>query len=227
MSGFPQRLAAVRGRIEAAARAANRDPGAISIIGVTKRQPAAAVTEALAGGLADFGENFVQEALDKMAEVGDPRACWHFIGGIQSNKTRLIAENFAWVHSVDRLKIARRLSGQRPESLPPLNLCLQVHLGGEETKSGAAPEDIESLAAAVAELPRLALRGLMAVPPPETDPARQRAWFAMLRQLLEKVRSAGIDADVLSMGMSADLEAAVAEGATHVRIGTALFGPRS
>ncbi|MEJ2515400.1 MAG: YggS family pyridoxal phosphate-dependent enzyme [Gammaproteobacteria bacterium] len=227
MSGFAGRLAAVRRRIENAARAAAREPGAITVIGVTKRQPASAVTEALAGGLADFGENFVQEALEKMAAVDDPRARWHFIGGIQSNKTRSIAENFAWVHSIDRLKIARRLSDQRPDSLPPLNVCLQVHLGGEDTKSGAPPADIPALAAAVSELPRLDLRGLMAVPPPETDPVLQRAWFARLRELLEVLRAAGIDADVLSMGMSADLEAAVAEGATHVRIGTALFGPRS
>jgi len=226
MSDFAPRLAAVRARITAAAEACGRDPAGIRIIGVAKLKPAAAVAEALDAGLTDIGENFVQEALDKMDALGGREATWHFIGALQSNKTRAVAERFDWVHSVDRPKIARRLSDQRPFHAPPLNVCIQVHLGDEATKSGAAPADVAELALEIQRLPRLRLRGLMAVPPPETDVDRQRAWCRQLRELFESLRHAGTDVDTLSMGMSDDLEAAIAEGATHVRIGTALFGPR-
>ena len=226
MSDFPARLAAVRARIAAAAEACGRDPAQIRIIGVAKLKPAEAVAEALHAGPPDIGENFVQEALGKMDALADRQATWHFIGALQSNKTRPVAERFDWVHSVDRAKIARRLSDQRPFHAPPLNVCIQVHLGGEATKSGAATGDVCALAAEIARLPRLRLRGLMAVPPPESAIDRQRAWCRQLKVLFESVRRAGIDLDTLSMGMSDDLEAAIAEGATHVRIGTALFGPR-
>ena len=226
MSTFRERLAAVRARIGAAAAACGRDPGSIRVIGVTKRKPAEAIAEAVSGGLEDIGENFVQEALAKMDALGDLDATWHFIGAIQSNKTRPLAERFDWVHTLDRLKIARRLSEQRPAHALPLNVCIQVHLGGEASKSGIAPDETAALATQVAELPRLRLRGLMAVPPPEDNPRRQRAWFRQLRELYETLRAGGLALDTLSMGMSGDLEAAVTEGATHVRIGTALFGPR-
>ncbi|MCU0977384.1 MAG: YggS family pyridoxal phosphate-dependent enzyme [Steroidobacteraceae bacterium] len=220
------RLAAVRGRIDAAARAAGRDPASVTLIGVSKTQPAEAIRAAAAAGLADVGENYVQEALGKMEALEGVPLTWHFIGPLQSNKTRPVAERFHWVHSVDRLKVARRLSEQRPHHAPPLMVCLQVHLGGEDTKSGVAPAELPALAAGVAALPRLVLRGLMCVPPAEDDPSRQRHWFAELRQLLDRLRADGHRLDVLSMGMSADFELAIAEGATHVRVGTAIFGAR-
>lgn len=220
------RLAAVRHRIATAARAAGRDPDDVRLIGVSKRQPAEAVRAALDAGLRDFGENFVQEALDKMDALGETPARWHFIGALQSNKTAAVAEHFDWVHSVDRLKLARRLSAQRPEALAPLNLCVQVNIGDEHSKSGVAPAEAGALAREIAGLPRLALRGLMAVPPPETDPGRQRAWCRQLATLYAALRADGLALDTLSMGMSDDLEAAIAEGATLVRIGTALFGAR-
>jgi pyridoxal phosphate enzyme (YggS family) len=226
LTTFRERLATVRARIGAAAAACGRDPGSIRVIGVTKRKPAEAIAEAVSGGLEDIGENFVQEALAKMDALGALDATWHFIGAIQSNKTRPLAERFDWVHTLDRLKIARRLSEQRPADALPLNVCIQVHLGGEASKSGVVPDEAAALAAQVAELPRLRLRGLMAVPPPEDDPRHQRAWFRQLRELYETLRADGLALDTLSMGMSGDLEAAVAEGATHVRIGTALFGAR-
>lgn len=220
------RLAAVRARIDAAARAAGRDPDSVTLIGVSKAQPAGAVREAAGAGLADVGENYVQEAVGKMDALAGLPLTWHFIGPLQSNKTRPVAERFQWAHSVDRLKVARRLSEQRPHYGPPLQVCLQVHLGGEASKSGVEPGELPALAEAVAELPRLALRGLMAVPPAEVDPARQRHWFAELRRLREALVAAGHRLDVLSMGMSADFELAIAEGATHVRVGTAIFGAR-
>ena len=226
-SAVAQRLAAVRDRVAAAARAAGRDPAGVRIIGVSKRQPVAAVRAARAAGLEDFGENFLQEALGKMDALGPGAARWHFIGALQSNKTAAVAERFDWVHSVDREKLAERLSRQRPAGLPPLNVCVQVHLGDEPSKSGVAPEAAAALARRVAGLPGLRLRGLMAVPPPETDPARQRAWCRQLASLQAELVAGGLALDTLSMGMSDDLEAAVAEGATVVRIGTAIFGPRS
>jgi PLP dependent protein len=220
------RLAVVRCRIESAARAAGRDPASVTLIGVSKAQPADAIRAAAAAGLADVGENYVQEAVGKMEALEGLPLTWHFIGPLQSNKTRPVAERFQWVHSVDRLKVARRLSEQRPHYAPPLSVCLQVHLGGEDTKSGAAPAELPALAAGIAALPRLALRGLMCVPPAESDPARQRHWFAELRRLRDRLRADGHRLDVLSMGMSADFELAIAEGATHVRVGTAIFGAR-
>lgn len=222
----PSSLARLRTRIAAAARAAGRDPSAITLIGVTKGHPAAAARAALAAGLTDFGENLVQEAVPKVLEVNDPRATWHFIGALQSNKTRAVAAHFDWVHTVDRLKIARRLAAQRPHHAPPLQVCLQVQIGDEPGKSGAAATELPALAAAVAALPQLVLRGLMCIPPEEDDPARQRQWFAELRRHRDALAARGHRLDVLSMGMSGDFEQAIAEGATHVRIGTALFGPR-
>jgi PLP dependent protein len=231
MTGFSDqeiaaRLSAVRKKVAAAALAAGRDPAGIRIVGVSKKQPVEALRAALAAGLGDVGENFVQEALGKMDALGPNPARWHFIGALQSNKTGPVAERFDWVQSVDRLKLAERLSRQRPAQLAPLNICIQVHIGAEESKSGVAPEEAADLARAIAGLPRLRLRGLMAVPPPETDPGRQRAWCRQLAGLYERLRAGGLPLDTLSMGMSGDLEAAIAEGATMVRIGTAIFGER-
>ena len=237
---LPQRLDRVRSRIAAAARAAGRDPALIRLVAASKTFDADAVFEALAAGQCDFGENYVQEALDKMAQVAAMLAAaeesapggascplvWHFIGPIQSNKTRAIAEHFDWVHGVDRLKIAERLSAQRPPDLAPLEICLEVNVSGEASKGGAAPAELPALAAAVARLPRLRLRGLMAIPAPSDDPAEQRAAFAAVRALYESLKAEGFALDTLSMGMSGDLEAAIAEGATIVRVGTALFGER-
>ena len=223
---LPDRLREVRRRIVDAAAAAGRDPSSVTLIAVSKTHPAAAVREAAAAGLTDFGENYVQEALAKIAEVRDAPVAWHFIGALQSNKTREVAASFQWVHTIDREKIARRLSEQRPFHAPPLQACLQVRLGDEETKSGVDPSGLEALAEAVAALPRIRLRGLMCIPPAEEDPARQRHWFAELRRLQEQLVRRGHGLDVLSMGMSGDVELAIAEGATHSRVGTAIFGPR-
>ena len=181
---------------------------------------------AATAGVTDFGENYVQEALSKLDALADLPLQWHFIGGLQSNKTRAVAERFHWVHSIDRLSVARRLSEQRPFHAPPLNLCIQVKLIPEPTKGGVEPGRLAQLAAAVAELPRVILRGLMCVPPPQPDTAAERAVFSSLRRQLDDLNAAGHRLDVLSMGMSGDFEAAIAEGATHVRIGTALFGSR-
>ena len=223
MSTIEQMIAKVRARIREAAQAAGRDPAGVGLLAVSKTQPAAAIRQAHAAGLVDFGENYLQEALAKQAELADLPLAWHFIGPIQSNKTKPIAEHFAWVHSVDRLKIAERLSEQRPAELPALNICLQVNVSGEASKSGCAPEELPALAAAVAALPNLRLRGLMAIPEPTDDPTEQRAAFARLRELQARLP---YELDTLSMGMSHDLESAIAEGATWVRIGTALFGAR-
>lgn len=217
----------MRDRIALAARAACRDPAAITLIGVAKSQSRERILAALDAGLTDLGENYVQEASEHAALLAGRAVRRHFIGALQSNKTRPVAESFDWVHTVDRLKIAARLSAQRPDALPPLAVCLQVRLGDEETKSGVSPGELPALAAGVAVLPRLALRGLMALPPEETDVARQRHWFRELRRLLERLNDAGHRLDALSMGMSGDFEAAIAEGATHVRIGTAVFGERA
>ncbi|UTW06215.1 YggS family pyridoxal phosphate-dependent enzyme [Pseudomonas benzenivorans] len=223
MSTIAENIAKVGARIREAAQASQRDCASIGLLAVSKTKPAGALRQAHAAGLRDFGENYLQEALEKQAELGDLELTWHFIGPIQSNKTRAIAEHFAWVHSVDRLKIAERLSAQRPPQLPPLNVCLQVNVSGEASKSGCAPEQLPALAEAVARLPHLRLRGLMCIPEPTDDPTAQRAAFARVRQLQEGL---GLDLDTLSMGMSHDLEAAITEGATWVRIGTALFGAR-
>lgn len=227
MSPISERLQAVLARVERAARAAGRPPHAVRLVAVSKTQPAAVIREACAAGQTVFGENYVQEALAKMADLADLDLEWHFIGPIQSNKTRPIAEQFRWVHGIDRLKIAQRLSDARPDTLPPLDVCIEVNIDGEASKSGVAPEAVPALAAAVAALPRLRLRGLMAIPAPTQDAARQRAAFASLRALQEKLNASGMALDTLSMGMSHDFEAAIAEGATLVRIGTAIFGPRA
>jgi hypothetical protein len=219
-------LAPVRQRIARAAREACRDPASVTLIGVAKSQPAEVIATVVAGGLADLGENYVQEALQHAALLAGQPVRWHFIGALQSNKTRPVAEHFDWVHTVDRLKIAERLSAQRPQALPPLAVCIEVNLAGEGTKSGVPPAELPALAREVARLPRLVLRGLMAMPPEEPDPARQRHWFRELRLLRDALNGEGLALDALSMGMSGDFEAAIAEGATHVRIGTALFGAR-
>ncbi len=223
MSTIADNIASVAARIAAAANAAGRDESSIHLLAVSKTKPAAALREAHAAGIRDFGENYLQEALGKQLELVDLPLTWHFIGPIQSNKTRAIAEHFDWVHSVDRLKIAQRLSEQRPDELPPLNICIQVNVSGEASKSGCAPADLPALAAAIAQLPRLRLRGLMAIPEPTDERAAQDAAFAAVRQLQEQLN---LDLDTLSMGMSHDLESAIAQGATWVRIGTALFGAR-
>ncbi len=223
---FADRLHAVRERLHAAERRFRRPPDAVRLLAVSKTQPAAAVAAMAAAGQTCFGENYVQEALDKMAELAPLALEWHFIGPIQANKTRPIAERFAWVHSLDRLKIAERLSAQRPESLPPLNVCLQVNIDREPTKHGLDPANVGEIAAAIAVLPRLRLRGLMAIPAPAADFVAQRQAFARLRVLQAQLVTTGLALDTLSMGMSDDLEAAIAEGATLVRVGTALFGPR-
>lgn len=220
------RLALLRQNIALAARAAGRDPASITLIGVAKSQPTAAVKSALDAGLADLGENYLQEAQAHFEALAGRAVVRHFIGALQANKTRPIAELFDWVHTVDRLRIAERLAAQRPPALPPLAVCIQVRLGDESTKSGVAPAGLAVLADAVAGLPRLALRGLMCLPPTETDPARQRGWFAELRRLFETLIAAGHRLDTLSMGMSGDYPAAIAEGATQLRIGTAIFGER-
>lgn len=223
MSTIATNIAKVGVRIREAAQAVRRDPDDVRLLAVSKTQPADAIREANDAGQRDFGENYLQEALDKQAHLGDRDLVWHFIGPIQSNKTKPIAAHFDWVHSVDRLKIAQRLSDQRPEHLAPLNICLQVNVSGEASKSGCEPEDVRDLAQAIAALPRLRLRGLMTIPEPTDDPVEQRAAFARLRQLKSEL---DLSLDTLSMGMSQDLEAAITEGATWVRIGTALFGAR-
>jgi pyridoxal phosphate enzyme (YggS family) len=220
-------LAAVRERITVAAGRAGRDPGSVTLIGVAKSQPIERVATALDAGLADVGENYLQEARSHFAALAGRAFVRHFIGALQANKTRDVAALFDWVHTVDRARIAERLSAQRPGSMPPLAVCVQVRLGDEPTKSGVAPAELAALADAVARLPRLSLRGLMCLPPEEPEPARQRRWFSELRKLLEGLNANGHRLDVLSMGMSGDFEAAIAEGATHLRVGTAVFGRRA
>jgi PLP dependent protein len=228
MPSLAHSLAAVNARIAEAARAAQRSPDSIRLLAVSKTFPADDVRAAFTAGQRAFGENYVQEALEKIEALADLRAQieWHFIGPLQSNKTRPVAEHLDWVHSVDRLKIAQRLSEQRPDAMPPLNVCLQVNVSGEASKSGIAPEEAPALAREIAALPKLRLRGLMSIPEPAADLAAQREPHRMLRQLYETLRAQGFELDTLSMGMSGDLEAAVLEGATIVRIGTAIFGQR-
>lgn len=216
----------MRARIASAAQQFGRDPGSVSLLAVSKTWPAAPIAELAAAGQRAFGENHVQEALDKIRALAALDLEWHFIGPLQANKTRPVAENFAWVHSVDRLRIAERLSLQRPTSLPPLSVCIQVNVSGETTKSGVSAADAPALARSVAALPRLRLRGLMAIPAPTDDFAGQRRAFRCLRELLERLTADGLSVDTLSMGMSDDLEAAIAEGSTLVRVGTAIFGER-
>jgi pyridoxal phosphate enzyme (YggS family) len=228
MGSIANKLQSVHQRIAAAAVACGRNPGSVQLLAVSKTFPADAVREAHAAGQRGFGENYVQEALAKIEALADLRSQleWHLIGPLQSNKTRDVAAAFDWVHSVDRLKIAQRLSDQRPPQLPPLQLCLQVNISGEASKSGLLPADVAAVAAAVGRLPRVVLRGLMAIPEPVAGLAAQRLPHRALRELLAAVNEGGLALDTLSMGMSADLEAAVAEGATLVRVGTAIFGGR-
>jgi hypothetical protein len=219
-------LEAVRARIRAAEARFGRPPGSVGLLAVGKTRPAEDIRAAFAAGQRDFGENYVNEALAKMDALADLSLVWHFIGPIQSNKTRAIAERFAWVHSVDRAKVASRLSAQRPPGLAPLQVCIEVNVSGEASKAGVAPEGLASLALEVAGLSGLRLRGLMTVPAPEEDFERQRAPYRCLRRHFDDLRARGLPLDTLSMGMTADVEAAIAEGATIVRIGTAIFGPR-
>ncbi len=227
MSTIASRLQVTRSRIADAARAAGRAPDSVRLVAVSKAFPADAVRAAHAAGQSDFGENYLQEALAKMRALADLPLAWHFIGPIQGNKAAAVAESFAWVHSVDREKVAERLARSRPETEPPLNVCVQVNVGGEDSKSGVAPEAAPALARFVRALPRLRLRGLMAIPRPAPDAQGQRAQFRVLRELLERLNAEGMGLDTLSMGMSDDLEAAIAEGATLVRVGTAIFGERT
>ncbi|RYE73680.1 MAG: YggS family pyridoxal phosphate-dependent enzyme [Oxalobacteraceae bacterium] len=230
MSIIAGNLQAVEATITDAVKASERARNDVQLLAVSKTFPAQAVLDAMATGQLAFGENYLQEALDKIASVAqaqpDAAVEWHFIGPIQSNKTRPIAASFAWVHTVERLKIAQRLSEQRPPELGPLNICLQVNISGEASKSGASPEELPALAREVAQLPNLRLRGLMAIPEPTTDVAEQRAAFARVRALFDALRADGLELDTLSMGMSGDLAPAIAEGATIVRVGSAIFGKR-
>lgn len=226
MTSIRERLQAVQASIETAALHAGRSPGSVQLLAVSKTQPPAALRAAFKAGQHSFGENYLQEALHKQAELTDLAIEWHFIGPIQSNKTALIAQNFSWVHGVDRRKIAERLAAARPAAAPPLQICLQVNVSGEASKSGLAPQAVVELAQAIQSLPRLRLRGLMAIPAPETDFERQRAQFARIHRIFQQLQQQGFALDTLSIGMSADFAAAIAEGATIVRIGTAIFGPR-
>ena len=226
MTTIAANLQAVRSRIERAALDAGRSPSAIALIAVSKTWPPECIETAYACGQRAFGENYVQEALAKMACLAHLPLEWHFIGPIQSNKTRVLAEHFQWVHSVDREKVAQRLNDARPGRLPPLNACIEVNVSGESTKHGVAPAQAQGLARFMLGLPRLRLRGLMTVPEPTSDAALQRRRFGALRELRDSLHAAGIALDTLSMGMSDDLEAAIEEGATMVRIGTAIFGTR-
>jgi pyridoxal phosphate enzyme (YggS family) len=233
MSTIAANMQAVEATIAAAAEASGRPRASVQLLAVSKTFPMEAVLEAMAAGQRAFGENYLQEGVEKIAAVARAQPAqlvgaveWHFIGPIQSNKTRPIATSFAWVHAVERLKIAQRLSEQRPPEMGPLNVCLQVNISGEATKSGATAAELPELAREVAALPNLRLRGLMAIPEAHTDPALQRAAFAKLRVLAEALRADGLAIDTLSMGMSGDMAAAIAEGATIVRVGSAIFGSR-
>jgi pyridoxal phosphate enzyme (YggS family) len=230
MVSIGSNLQEVKQRIGRAAHAAGRNAQSVTLLAVSKTFDAGSVRQALAAGQHAFGENYVQEALSKIDALADQRAQleWHLIGPLQSNKTRAVAEAFDWVHTIDRLKVAERLAEQRPAGLAPLQLCLQVNISGEASKGGVAPSDVAALACAVAALPaeRVRLRGLMAIPEPAADPASQREPHRRLHALLASLQQSGLDLDTLSMGMSADLESAVAEGATIVRVGAAIFGAR-
>ena len=213
-------------RIRAAEKNSRRKSGSVELVAVGKLHATEAIRQLAEYGQKAFAENFVQEAISKQQQLSDAEIEWHFIGSIQSNKTRDIANHFSWVHSVDRFKIARRLSDQRAEILSPLNICLQVNLQGEESKSGVSRAQLLPMLEQMRDLPRITVRGLMIVPKPVSDPSQQREVFGQLRELLEEANRSGHSLDTLSMGMTADLEQAIAEGATHVRIGTALFGLR-
>lgn len=221
-----QNLQRVQQQIADAERRFEREAGSVELLAVSKGQPIEKIEQALLAGQRAFGENYLQEAAEKIEAIKDDRLHWHFIGAIQSNKTAAIARLFDWVHCVDRLKIAKRLSDQRPADLAPLNLCLEVNISEEASKSGVALSALEELALVVDRLPRLRLRGLMVIPAPESDFEAQRKPFHLLAEVFHRLKTQGLQLDTLSMGMSADFKAAIAEGSTIVRIGTALFGPR-
>ena len=222
-----ENLQKIHKRIELAATSCGRDPATVTLLAVSKTKPADAIRSACEAGQMRFGENYVQEAIEKMEQLQDLAIEWHYIGGIQSNKTRLIAQSFAWVHGVASLKHARRLSEQRPSGMPPLNICLQINISGESSKQGITPEKAPELAREIASLPNIRLRGLMALPEPTDDSRQQHLAFSRVRALFNELRRNGHDLDTLSMGMSGDLEAAIEEGSTMVRIGTAIFGARN
>ncbi len=226
MTSVTVRLSDVRRRIEAAARGCGRTTDSVRLVAVCKTHPVEAIREAAAAGQRDFGENYVQDALPKIEALADLDLVWHFIGRIQSNKTRAVTEHFDWVHTVDRARIAERLDARRPADRGPLNVCIQVRSTATDGHGGVDPDDLDDLARRVADMPRLALRGLMCLPPQASDVDRQRAHFRELRRHFERLKADGLPLDTLSMGMTGDLEAAIAEGATQVRIGTAIFGPR-
>lgn len=225
-SDLHQNISRIRNRLSKAIDAAQREPQSVTLIAVSKTKPAEAIRAVYDTGQRDFGENYVSEAVEKISALRSLDICWHFLGPLQSNKTRLVATNFDWIHSVDRTKIAKRLNEQRPDELPPLNVCLQVNIPAEPTKSGVASEaELLDLALSISEMDRLALRGIMAIPAPASEPERQREQFNRIAQLLS-IPDLPIEMNELSMGMSGDMESAVAEGATMVRIGTDIFGAR-
>jgi pyridoxal phosphate enzyme (YggS family) len=226
MQNIEKNLNQTQDQIDQAADRYNRQSSDICLLAVSKRKPTVDIREAYRCGQRDFGENYLQEAQQKIQDLADLSICWHFIGAIQSNKTRVIAEHFDWVHCVDRLKIAQRLSEQRPDSLPPLNICIQVNVDLEESKAGIPLEEVPALSQQISLLPNIRLRGLMAIPAPGVSVESQRKPFAKLRQAFEHMQNSAIEYDTLSMGMSHDIEAAIAEGSTLVRIGTAIFGER-
>ncbi len=226
MTTIALNLNAVRARIDAAALRSGRSASSITLLAVSKNVPASYIEDAVSAGQRAFGESYAQEGVKKITALGDSALEWHFIGPLQSNKTRTVAEHYGWVHAIDRTKIAERLNAARPAALPPLNVCIQVNVSGENSKSGVAPGEERRIAEALAELPRLRLRGLMTIPEPTSDESLQRQRYAHLRELSEDLIAAGYSLDTLSMGMSDDLESAVAEGATIVRVGTAIFGAR-
>ncbi len=227
MIGVTENLALIKDLLAFSAVEAEREPDTVNLLAVSKKQPLSKIIDAANAGQRDFGENFVQEGLEKIEKTRNLGLVWHFIGHLQNNKTRVVAENFDWVHTIDKLKTARRLSEQRPESLEPLNICLQINVDSEDRKAGISIDELSELAAACAQLPNLNLRGLMCLPAARTEFSDQRIPFAILNKLANELRSGGIDTDTLSMGMSGDYRAAILEGATIVRIGTALFGERS
>ena len=227
MIGVTKNLALISDLLHKSAIEANREPADVRLLAVSKKQPLSKIREAAAAGQRDFGENFVQEGVEKIKVLAELGLTWHFIGHLQTNKTRVVAENFDWVHTIDKLRTAKRLSEQRPANLPPLNICLQVNVDNEDSKAGIDPADLPGLAATCADLPNLRLRGLMCLPAIREGFEDQRVPFATLRELAEWLRGGGIDTDTLSMGMTADYPAAIFEGATIVRIGTALFGART